>query len=170
MAKYMNVSPGKSRASVVSYYSSTRTILNFTDFQAATDFSQKMDREPWRGGARRIDLALDAASTLVAQARSNVQKIVVLVTSGKQSVGFGDTPLESHAQRLKDMGATILIVTVGREADYTAFIPLVDSAGDIFGVPLFSDLRFEVQPIIKHVIQYFGELDKLCLQWNYKCD
>lgn len=156
MAKYMKVSPDNSRASVITYSSNVRNVLNFTDHQTEMSFNQKIDREQWTGGTRRIDLALDAAVTSMSQARLNVQKIVILVTGGRQSVGAGDT-LERHAQRLNSMGAKLLIVIVGSEANHRDFIPLVHSSDDIFSSSLFSDLRFEVQPIIKHIVQNFGE-------------
>ncbi|XP_015768936.1 PREDICTED: collagen alpha-4(VI) chain-like [Acropora digitifera] len=154
MAKYMKVSPDNTRASVITYSSNVRNVLNFTDHQTEMSFNQKIDREQWTGGTRRIDLALDAAVTSMSQARLNVQKIVILVTGGRQSGGAGDI-LERHAQRLNNMGAKILIVIVGSEANDRDFIPLVHSTKDIFRSSLFSDLRFEVQPIIKHIVQNF---------------
>ena len=156
LAKYMKVSPDNTRASVITYSSNVRNVLNFTDHQTEMSFNQKIDREQWTGGTRRIDLALDAAVTSMSQARLNVQKIVILVTGGRQSGGAGDI-LERHAQRLNNMGAKILIVIVGSEANDRDFIPLVHSTKDVFRSSLFSDLRFEVQPIIKHIVQNFGK-------------
>lgn len=161
LAKNLNVSPGKSRAAVITYSDTARTVLTFTGFQTERDFNQKLDDEPWIGGTRRIDRALEAASTLLSQARGSAPKIVVLITGGSHSGGDGDTPLGIAGQPLKDVGAKTIIVTVGSEADHVDFLPVVDSRDDIFGVPLFDDLRFEVQPIVKYTIKHFGEIRKI---------
>ena len=161
LAKYLNVSPGKSRAAVITYSDTARTVLTFTGFQTERDFNQKLDDEPWIGGTRRIDRALEAASTLLSQARGKAPKIVVLITGGSQSGGDDGTPLGIAGQPLKDMGAKTIIVTVGSEADHVDFLPVVDSRDDIFGIPLFDDLRFEVQPIVKYTVKHFGKIRKM---------
>lgn len=160
LAKYFNVSPGKSRAAVVAYSNFARTVLKFTDYQSETDFNDKLDKEPWFGGNRRIDRALEAADTLLSQARSKIPKIVVLVTAGRQTTSAGATPLGIAAQPLKDIGAKTIVITVGSEADHRNLLPVVDSMGDIFGAPLFDDLRYEVQPVVKYTVKHFGELNE----------
>ena len=161
LAKYFNVSPGKSRAAVVAYSNFARTILKFTDYQSETDFNDKLDTEPWFGGIRRIDRALEAASTLLNQARSNVPKVVVLVTAGQQTTSAGARPMGEAAQPLKNMGAKTVVVTVGIEADLKIFLPVVNSISDLFGVKLFDELRYEVQPVVNQVVDHFGELNEL---------
>ena len=156
LAKYFNVSPGNSRAAVVAYSSFARTVLKFTDYQSETDFNDKLDKEPWFGGSRRIDRALEAADTLLSQARSKVPIIIVLVTAGRQTT----TPLGVAAQPLKDIGAKTIVITVGSEAGHQTLLPVVDSMSDIFGVPLFDDLRYEVQPVVKYTVKHFGELNE----------
>ena len=161
LAKYFNVSPEKSRAAVVAYSNFARTILKFTDYQSETDFNGKLDTERWFGGIRRIDRALEAASTLLSQARPNVPKVVVLVTAGQQTPSAGAKPLGEAARPLKNMGANTVVVTVGIEADFKNFLPVVNSISDLFGVEQFDDLRYEVKPVINHVVDRFGELIEL---------
>ena len=161
LAKYFNVSPGNSRAAVVAYSNFARTILKFTDYQSETDFNDKLDTAPWYRGNRRIDRALQAASTLLGQARPDVPKIVVLVTAGQQTTSAGAKPLGEAARPLKTMGAKTVVVTVGREADFNDFLPVVNSISDLSGVKLFDDLRYEVQPVVNHVVKHFGELNEL---------
>ena len=161
LAKYFNVSPGYSRAAVVAYSSFARTILKFTDYQSETDFNDKLDTEPWYGGSRHIDRALEAASTLLSQARPNAPKIVVLVTAGQQTASAGAKPLGEAARPLKNMEAKTVVVTVGREADFKDFPAVVNSVSDLFNVELFDDLRFEIQPVVNHVVKHFGELNEL---------
>lgn len=155
LAKYLNVSHEKSRAAVIAYSTTARTVLKFTDYQTETDFNQKLDKEQWIGGTRRIDRAVEAAATLLSQARANVPKIVVMVTGGR---GTGDTPLGVAAQPLKDMRAKTIVVAVGSDADHRDFLPVVDITDDVFGVPVFDDLRYEVQPIVKYTVKHFGKL------------
>lgn len=159
LAKYFNVSPGKSRAAVIAYSTTARTVLTFTAYQSETDFNDKLDKEPWFGGSRRIDRALEAAATLHSQSpeRSKVPKIVVLITAGEQTTSVGATPLGVAAQPLKDIGAKTIVITVGSEADPRNLLPVVDSKDDMFGVPLFNDLRYEVQPVVKYTVKHFGK-------------
>ena len=161
LAKYFNVSPGNSRAAVVAYSNFARTILKFTDYQSETDFNDKLDTEPWYGGSRRIDRALEAASTLLSQARPNVPKIVVLVTAGQQTAGAGTKPLGEAARPLKNMAAKTVVVAVGREADFKNYLSVVNTINDLFVVKLFDDLPYEVQPVVNHVVKHFGELNEL---------
>ena len=160
LAKYFNVSPGNSRAAVVAYSNFARTVLKFTDYQSETDFNDKLDTAPWYRGSRRIDRALEAASTLLSQARPNVPKIVVLVTAGQQTASAGAKPLWEAARPLKNMGAKTVVVTVGREANFKNFLAIVNSVNDLFDVKLFGDLRYEVQPVVDQVVKHFGELNE----------
>lgn len=157
LAKYFNVSPGKSRAAVIAYSNNARTVVKFTDYQSEEDFNDRLDRQPWVGGGRRIDRALDAAATLMRQARSEVPKILVLVTSGRQTSSPDAKPLEIAGKPLRDMGVKNIVVTVGSEVDRKDLLLVVHSTDDIFGVPLFDDLRYEVQPVVKYTVNFFGE-------------
>lgn len=161
LAKYFNVSPGNSRAAVVAYSNFARTILKFTNYQSETDFNDKLDAEPWYGGSRRIDRALEAAATLLSQARPKVPKIVVLVTAGQQTTSIDTMPLGEAARPLKNMGAKTVVVTVGRKADFKNLLSVVNSINDLFGVKLFDDLPYEVQPVVNHVVKHFGEFNEL---------
>lgn len=154
LAKYLNVSPQKSNAAVIAYNDTAYTILKFTDYQSEVEFNLRLDMEQWFGGIRNITAALERAATLLSQARANSPKIVVLVTAGRHISG------KIIADSLKKLEATVIVVTVGSDADYRDFLPVVDSVDDLFVAPWFDDLRYEVQPIVKYILKRLGKLSQ----------
>ena len=154
LARALNISPGTSRAAVIAYSSTSRTVAKFTAYQTAKDFNEILSKSTFLGGPRRIDQALEAAETLMSEARVNVPRVVILITAGKQADA---KPLDSGAKSLKDIKVRTFVVAIGREPDLKELKPVVDEAEDIFAVPSFDYLRPEVQPIAKHVSESLGK-------------
>ena len=161
LAKYLNVSPQKSKAAVIAYNDTAYTVLKFTEYQTEVEFSLRLDMEEWFGGIRNITGALEGAATLLSQARANSPKIVVLVTAGRHISG------DIIADSLKKLAATVIVVTVGSDADYRDFLPVVDSIDDLFVAPSFDDLGYEVQPIVKYIVKRLGELSKFFFNYTF---
>ena len=136
------------------YNDTAYTVLKFTDYQTEVEFSLRLDMEEWFGGIRNITGALEGAATLLSQARANSPKIVVVVTAGRHISG------DIIADSLKKLAATVIVVTVGSDADYRDFLPVVDSIDDLFVAPSFDDLGYEVQPIVKYIVKRLGELSQ----------
>lgn len=157
LAKYFNVSPGKSRATVIAYSNTARTVVNFTDYQSEANFNERLDSQTWVSGDRRIDRALRRAESQMRQARSGVPKILILLTAGRQPRSPDVAPIGTASQPLRDMGVKNIVVAVGNEVDRKDLVGMVQSSDDIFSVALFDDLRYEVQPVVKYTVNFFGE-------------
>lgn len=113
LARYLNVSPGNSRAALITYGNRAAEVVGFELNRPLSNFEATVDRAPFAGGARRIDRSLDKASQIMADARPTVRKIVVLLTSGKQaSASVSKTPGEAAIPLLKG-GVYSYIVTIG---------------------------------------------------------
>ena len=98
---------------------------------------------------RRIDRALGHAAQILTRSRSDGRKIVVLLTTGKQSPG-GKAYSEA-IKPLRRIGAQTFLVPIGSEPDVRLLRPIVDSPGDIFQVVRVDSLPLQGRPISKKI-------------------
>jgi len=141
LARYLNVSPGNSRAALVTYGNRAAEVFNFDINRPFSNFEGAVDRAPFVGGDRRIDRSLDKTSQIMADARPTVTKIFVLLTSGKQASAFGSkTPGEAATPLLKG-GVYSYVVAISLKPDITELRPVVQESSHIFRMASFDDLR-----------------------------
>ena len=91
-------------------------------------------------GSRRIDKALDQASQILPSARPLLPKIVVLITSGRQSREPGLKSLELAAKPLHEQGGKTFAVAISDRPDLTELRTIVKDETFIVSVPTFDDL------------------------------
>lgn len=84
MARLLNVQPGLSRAALVIYSNRANVVFSFNDDVPVESFHKNVDGAAFLGGTRRVDLAIREAVRLVHEARTDVNKIVILLTAGRQ--------------------------------------------------------------------------------------
>ena len=141
LARYLNVSPGNSRAALVTYGNRAAEVFGFDINRPFSNFEGAVDRAPFVGGDRRIDRSLDKTSQIMADARPTVTKIFVLLTSGKQASAFGSkTPGEAATPLLKG-GVYSYVVAISLKPDITELRPVVQESSHIFRMASFDDLR-----------------------------
>lgn len=75
IARYLNITPGKSRGAVIVYSTEATAILSFGGYTTMSEFNAVIDRATPLSRRRRIDRAFDLANTLFKNARSNVRKV-----------------------------------------------------------------------------------------------
>ena len=75
IARYLNITPGKSRGAVIVYSTNASAILSFGGYTTMSEFNAVIDRASPLSGRRRIDRAFQLAGTLFKNARSNVRKV-----------------------------------------------------------------------------------------------
>lgn len=151
MAKHLNVSPGKSRAALITYGSTAFTVDTFGN----TRFDDSVDRARSMTGERRIDQALLQAVQLLSSARPSVPKLVVLLTAGNQQSGT-QSP-EDAARRIQSRGGKSFVVMVGREPDENEFYKIVDKPPDAFRVPSFDGIQPYAAPLSKGIEESLKE-------------
>ena len=141
LARYLNVSPGNSRAALITYGNSAAEVVGFDINRPFSNFEAAVDRAPLVGGDRRIDRSLDKISQIMADARPTVTKIVVLLTSGKQASAFGSkSPGEAAIPLLKG-GVYSYIVAISQKPDISELRSVVQEPSHIFRMASFDDLR-----------------------------
>lgn len=94
-------------------------------------------------GSRRIDKALDFASRLMPGTRRLLPKIVVLLTAGRQQLGY---PFDIEAEKLQNQGAQTYILSIGDKPNVNELRPIVKDDNDVFKVASFDDLQQRVLP------------------------
>lgn len=161
MARSLNVSPDKSRASVIVYGSKHNIVLSLDEATNLDDFKRAVDSASYVDGVRRMDLALGAAAAVMNQATRNVPKIVILLTSGEQSPTNTPFPLSSAVKPLRDLGAQMYVVAISSEVDKRELTTVVDDQKDIFEVPQFEALLPQATQIAKSIAGRSGKINEL---------
>ena len=75
IARYLNITPGKSRGSVIVFSTDAIPILPLDGYSTMHDFNSNIDKAPQLSGKRRIDRAFGAAATLFQKARPSARKV-----------------------------------------------------------------------------------------------
>lgn len=100
--------------------------------------------------------AVDKAVALLRTVRSNVQKIVVILTGGKQSFVQDVRVLKESFKTLRATGTNAFVVAIGSDHDREELLPAVDRSEDIFTVASFEKLVQQAWPTSKTIAERTG--------------
>ena len=149
LAKRLNVSPGKSRAAVVVYGSSSQLRIDFDAYDSLSAFKTAVDGISYIGGTRRIDKALETAAVVLKKARNSIPKMVVLLTTGQQPL---DAPsLASSAGALHLLGAMVYVISISNNLDPKYFGNLVEEISHVSQVSTFDLLNNTLPQVIRRI-------------------
>lgn len=151
MVNTLNLSPGKTRASLITYGENPRVVVKFDGYRDKQGFNSFVDRAPRQSGRRRIDRALDSVANILRESRSGVPKAVVLLTAGRQTPARDAKALDIAAKPLRDLGAKTYVIAIGREPSRVELLPVVEQPEDIFSVVTYDGLVTRVIPIARIV-------------------
>lgn len=148
LARY--VSPGNSRAAVVTYGSRAAEVIDFDIRRSVSDFETAVDNSPYINGRRRIDRSLDKIVQIMTNARPTATKLVVLLTADKQLSEFGTTTPARAAKPLWEKGVNIFIIAIGRRniLELRELLPV-----NIFRVAIYNDLKLQTATIGKMIVE-----------------
>jgi hypothetical protein len=158
IAKYLNVKLGGSRAAYISYGDQSRIVFKFNGPRSNVEFEGLVDGAPYVGGQRRMDRALDLATTLLRETRPTSPKIVILLTAGRQSPGVNRRLIDEAADRLRENGAKTYVISIGAGPNKNELTALVDRPTDIIPVRSFNTLRPKAPPIAREIASGTGKL------------
>lgn len=142
LAKFLNVSPGTSRAALVLYGTFSITEMRFNDSRSLRDFSDGVDLAQAVGGLRRMDIALKEATNLLADKRRGMPHVVVLVTTGEQSSSVDGILLDDALKPLENLGVHTFVVAIGHDPD---------TSTNILRVPSFKALPSRAYDMAKQI-------------------
>lgn len=154
LAKTLNLNPGKSGAAVIIYSSLASIEVKFDGHANSTLFDEAVDKLPYLGLLRRMDLGLQKAADAMKDARAGVQKVAVLLTAGRQSPPR--ELLDESVKPLRKLGAKVFVVAVGSKPDGQELLRIVDQPGDVRRVPNFEGLSSQTKPISKYIVNNTG--------------
>ena len=136
LAENFNISPKGPRGSAVIYGSDPFTVARFGEH----DFHGRVARASLLKTPRRIDKALEQAANMFSASGSgsNNRKIVVLLTTGKQT--HKGKSLSEAIEPLRRLGAQTFVVAIGPEANSQELGHIAKHRQDIFPVASHNDL------------------------------
>lgn len=155
LAKTLNLAPGKTRGSVVIYSSVASLLIRFNEHSNSTAFDKAVDDLPYLGSLRRMDLGLQEGAVAMKDARPGAPKVVVLLTSGRQSLSRDK--LAQSVKPLMDLGANVFVVAIGSQPDEQELRPVVKKPEDVLKVSTFDDLTSQLRPIARHIVNKTGK-------------
>lgn len=144
LAQQLNVSPGKSRASMITYGKNSRIENRFDGYRTSSEFEQIVKEALYMGGPRRIGRALGTADRVLQYSRSQIQTIVVCFISGRE--GLAAQPLEASVKAIRDHGAKLFIVAFGNNHGFKGVDSLVDEQQNIFRITSSDDFTDWIIP------------------------
>jgi len=156
IARSLNVAPDRSRASVIFYGSKYNTVLTLDEATNLDGLKRAVDSASYVDGPRRMDLALEAAASVMNQATRDAPKIVILLTAGKQASSNNPLPFRNAIKALTDLGAQTYVVAISSKPDKQELVALVDDRDDIFEVPQFEALLPQTTQISKSIAEKSG--------------
>ena len=155
MGDTLNVEPGKSRGSVVSFSTTPRRHFGFNDYSTKSQFEGLVDSTPYLGQYRRMDKAIEEAGRVLKQARDGVPKVVVLLTAGRDVPG-GEV-LKEAVKPLQRDGVKVFIVAIGDQPDIPALTGAVEERKDVIRVGDFKQLPDHGVSFGNHVASRAGK-------------
>ena len=155
LAKSLGVGEGNTRAALLVYSNNPQLIIDLGEYNSFSEFESKVDRSPLIGQSRRIDKVLAAAAEVLSGSPGSARRTVFLITSGPQSQESSAIPPAEAVAPLRGLGAKLYVIAVGRLADKSDFLDVVEKPTEVLKVPSFTKLPSMANTI--HVLMTTGE-------------
>ena len=131
-----------SQAAVIPFSDNASIAVPLGSTKTALSFASAVDNIPYASGQTRIDLALRLAydEYFSYEDSNDTQKLVVLLTDGKQTTSSSYIPIEDTVHLLRSKAARIYAVPIGNNIDMSTMRAITDEDDHIFQVTDFNDL------------------------------
>ena len=152
-----------SQAAVIPFSSKATNDIPLGSKNTSLSFALAVDNIPYDASVTRIDLALRLAYDKYFSSKdwNETQKLVILLTDGKQTNSTSYIPIEDTVQLLRSKGARIYAVTIGSNIDKSAMRAVTENDDDIFQASEFNDLVAKGDTISKTSCVDARELSRL---------
>ncbi|KAJ7379252.1 hypothetical protein OS493_017761 [Desmophyllum pertusum] len=144
MAKF-GISRSGTHAAVIVYSTKAEVAISFPQYTSYSSFYYAVGRIPYKRGVTRIDLALKLAAEQVfvgdGGSRSNVPKILVVMTDGYQTRTADSVSLDRAVLPLRAKGVQVYALAIGQYVKEYELRLIVENSAHIFKSRKFRDLR-----------------------------
>lgn len=147
MVRSLHAPLKESKIAAIPYGAFPMTSGTLNTYQSLNEFDRDVDALQVISGQRRMDEALNAATTMLRREKSPARSIVVLLTAGRQAQLYQGLPVRNSSKEVRDIGAEIYVITIGSEPSLDELRPIVTDPEDIYQVGSFDYLQREAQPI-----------------------
>lgn len=118
LARVFNLTAAGSHAGVVTFSKGVEFSIRLNQYTDMTSFDRAVHRIPLMGGATRIDLALQYGWQKMFNpaygARSNVPRLMVLLTDGSQSKMRGSRDPAIVSALVRQAGIQMIVIGIGK--------------------------------------------------------
>ena len=156
VAKTFEISPAKTHIALMIYSDEARIMSKFGEIGSIEDFNTKLENLPHLRGKTRIDLALlKAGKELFTWAggmrtRSDVIKVAIVITDGRQSPAADGIRLDEAAAGLIVQGVKVLSIGIGDKIDQEELRMMVQDPGrHTFWSQSYTALRVQLATIAR---------------------
>ena len=156
LAKYLKMTPGQSRATVISYGKEAAKVLGFLDYKSVPEFNKILQSAKPLGGSRNIVNALRYTSSLLKDTRVDKKKIIILLASGPQEELDGSKGYNAAMQDILNAGAQPFVISIGDKKSQKA--SRSRDRRNMIKVETFDLLYPRVYPIAREISNFPGML------------
>lgn len=151
LSEYLNISPGKSRGSLITVGDSPIVNFNFDGYNTHAEFRTLVTDASYLGGSSSITGALRTAATMFTGARRSYPWLVILVTPWRPRDIRDTRALEAAASPLLKRGIWLYVLSVS-ENPYVGWLrPVVVEPRDAFSVVSYRDLPANIGSLAGYI-------------------
>ena len=151
LSEYLNISPGKSRGSLITVGDSPIVNFNFDGYNTHAEFRTLVTDASYLGGSSSITSALRTAATMFTGARRSYPWLVILVTPWRPRDIRDTRALEAAAGPLLKRGIWLYVLSVS-ENPYVGWLrPVVVEPRDAFSVVSYRDLPANIGSLAGYI-------------------
>lgn len=151
VAATFDVGETKSHLGLISFSSNANIDVKFGDLLDLRSFQDVVDKIPFSAGGTRFDKAFGVAANGLFSpnggVRSNLPKVLIILTDGKQSADFDAVPVEKAVLPLRHLGVRVFVLAIGSQIDMVELQQMVTNPKDILVVNKFDELLDDVKKI-----------------------
>lgn len=151
LSDYLNISPGKSRGSLITFGETPVVVFNFGAYNTHSEFRSKVTGAPYLGGEPSVSSALRAAGTLFSDARGSYPWLAILVTPWRPNDIQDTKILEAAARPLLNRGVWLYVLSIGENPYVGWWRPMVVEPRDAFSVVSYRDLPANIGPVASYI-------------------
>ena len=150
VARTLELPLNETKIAAIPYGASVKSgILN--TYQTLSEFDRDVDSLQRLTGSRRMDEALKATRNILRREKAAERNIVILLTAGRQAVGYRGVLLTNSGKGAMEAGAEIFVVAIGKAHSVEELKSIVLSSQDIYQIGSFNYLQREARPIGKDI-------------------